>query len=274
MVRRDPWRKFVSQLGMSCGLLLACALTPCRAQAGEVMQRVLQSHKLRACIWPGYYSISYRSPRTQQLSGIDIDLAKAFAHDLGVTLEFVETTYAKLIDDLRQDRCDVAMFGIGVTPERQAKLDFSAAYLQSGIYALVSRSSRVIKTWADIDQPGVRVGMPATSFMTPIVSSWLRKAQAVPLQLQQSYELELESGRVDVFMVDFPFSQYLVANADWVRRLSPPKPLAAMPYAYAVKPGDEAWLQRLNEFVSAIKRDGRLATAAQKNGLAEIMVRH
>lgn len=274
MVRRDPWRKFFSQLGLSCGLLLACALTPGTVQAGEVMQRVLQSHKLRACIWPGYYSISYRSPRTQQLSGIDIDLAKAFAQDLGVTLEFVETTYTRLIDDLRQDRCDVAMFGIGVTPERQAKLNFSAAYLQSGIYALVSRSSRVVKTWADIDQPGVRVAVPATSFIAPLMAGWLRQAQSVPLQMEQNYELELESGRVDVFMVDFPFSQYLLANTDWIRRLSPPKPLAAMPYAYAVKPGDEAWLQRLNQFVSAIKRDGRLAAAAGKNGLTEIMVRH
>ncbi|MBY0235182.1 MAG: transporter substrate-binding domain-containing protein, partial [Burkholderiaceae bacterium] len=125
-----------------------------------------------------------------------------------------------------------------------------------------------------IDRPGVRVAVPATSFIAPVMAGWLRQAQSVPLQMEQNYELELESGRVDVFMVDFPFSQYLLANTDWIRRLSPPKPLAAMPYAYAVKPGDEAWLQRLNQFVSAIKRDGRLAAAAGKNGLTEIMVRH
>ena len=46
-----------------------------------------------------------------------------------------------------------------------------------------------------------------------------------------------------------------------------------LPYAYAVKPGDEAWLQRVDEFVAAIKRDGRLEAAAKRHGLAEIVVR-
>ena len=35
-----------------------------------------------------------------------------------------------------------------------------------------------------------------------------------------------------------------------------------MPYGYAVKPGDDAWLAQVDEFVARIKRDGRLQAAA------------
>jgi len=45
-----------------------------------------------------------------------------------------------------------------------------------------------------------------------------------------------------------------------------------LPYAYAVKPGDAAWLARVDEFVAAIKRDGRLAAAAKRHGLSAIVV--
>ena len=41
------------------------------------------------------------------------------------------------------------------------------------------------------------------------------------------------------------------------------QPFHVLPYAYAVKPGDDAWLAAVDEFVARIKRDGRLQAAAQ-----------
>ncbi|MFM2329797.1 MAG: hypothetical protein RLZZ494_1900, partial [Pseudomonadota bacterium] len=86
-------------------------------------------------------------------------------------------------------------------------------------------------------------------------------------------EDELEAGRVDVFMTDYPYSRRLLDNADWARLVSPSRPFHPLPYAYAVKPGDEGWLQQLNDFVTRIKQDGRLEAAAKRNGLSEIVVR-
>ncbi len=48
---------------------------PSGAQSSR-LDRVLGARELRVCIWPDYYGISYRDPRTQQLSGMDIDLAR------------------------------------------------------------------------------------------------------------------------------------------------------------------------------------------------------
>jgi ABC-type amino acid transport substrate-binding protein len=88
----------------------------------------------------------------------------------------------------------------------------------------------------------------------------------------QTREQELEAGRVDVFMTDYPYSRRLLDNADWARLVAPPTPYHVLPYAYAVKPGDDDWLRRVDDFVARIKRDGRLEAAAKHNGLSDIAV--
>ena len=43
------------------------------------LDRITAAKVVRVCIWPDYYSITYRNPKTQQLSGIDIDMANELA---------------------------------------------------------------------------------------------------------------------------------------------------------------------------------------------------
>ena len=101
----------------------------------------------------------------------------------------------------------------------------------------------------------------------------LKQARLVVVKPPMTREQEVESGRVDVFMTDFPYSRRLLDNADWARLVSPTKAFHSLPYAYAVKPGDDAWLKRVDDFVATIKRDGRLEAAAKRFGLSEIVVR-
>jgi len=253
------------------GALLAL-LSAAPAQAGPVLDRVKEAGNLRVCIWPDYYGITYRSPRTQQLGGIDIDLSAELARDLGVKLSYVDSSFPKLIEDLVSDRCDIAMFAIGVLPARQAALKFSQPYLQSDIYGVTTRSNRAIKSWADIDKPGVQVAVQAGTFMEPVMAAGLKQAKMVVVRPPQTREQELEAGRVDVFMTDYPYSRRLLDNADWAKLVAPSSPYHVLPYAYAVKPGDEDWLRRVNEFVAQVKRDGRLQDAAKRHGLTEIVV--
>ncbi|MBB3193103.1 ABC transporter substrate-binding protein [Roseateles terrae] len=238
-----------------------------------VLTRLKATGELSVCIWPDYYGITFRNPYSGQLTGIDVELSEAFAKDLGVKLRYVESSFATLIDDVTQGRCDVAMFAIGVTPQRRERLAFSTPYLQSDIYGITTRSSRLVKSWDDIDQPGVAVAVQAGTFMEPVMAERLKQARLVVIRPPKTREAELAAGRVDVFMTDYPYSRRLLENADWMRLIPPPKPFHVIPYAYAVRPGDDAWLARINTFVAAIKADGRLAAAARRNGLTDIVAR-
>jgi ABC-type amino acid transport substrate-binding protein len=243
------------------------------AWAGPVLERVQRSGELRVCIWPDYYGVTLRNPLTQKLSGIDIDLSAELARDLKVKLSYVESSFPKLIEDVTGDRCDVAMFAVGVLPSRAQHLRFTRPYMSSDIYAVTTRSNRAVRQWDDIDQPGVKVAVQAGTFMEPVMKAALQRATMVVVKPPQTREQELESGRVDVFMTDYPYSRRLLDSADWARLVAPTKPFHVLPYAYAVKPGDDAWWNEVDRFVERIQKDGRLQRAGSKAGLGEILIR-
>ena len=258
---------------MSWLIVSALSIIPMMAHAGEVLDRIINRGELRVCIWPDYYGVTFRNPHTRALQGIDIELSRAFAQDLGVKLTYVDSSFTSLIEDVETDRCDIAMFAVGVLPQRAARLAFSEPYLRSDIYGITTQSQRMINNWDDIDRPGVLVGVQAGTFMEPVMRERLKQAKLVVIRPPMLRERELQAGRIDVFMTDYPYSRRLLDNLDWIRLVAPSTPYHVLPYAYAVKQGDREWLERVNMFVRAIKDDGRLLQAAQKFGLTAIVVR-
>ncbi|MBU0622532.1 MAG: ABC transporter substrate-binding protein [Gammaproteobacteria bacterium] len=256
-------------------LAIACVLPrPSQAQnqTANRLDRVMANKVVRVCIWPDYFSITYRNPKTQQLSGIDIDMANELGKGLGVSVEFVDSSFAKLIDDVTGDRCDIAMFAIGITPLRAKSLRFTLPHLASDIYAITSKTNRRIKSWEDIDKPGSVVAVAKGTLHEPVMKDKLRDAQLLILDTPFAREQEVQSGRADVFMTDYPYSQRFLANADWARLVSPPGTYHITPYAYAMRPGDDVWHARLERFVADIKRDGRLLASAKRHKLDPIVV--
>jgi len=256
-------------------LTLACASLPVLAVAetGPMshLDRIEAAKAVRVCIWPDYFSITYRNPKTQQLSGIDIDMAMELGKDLGVAVEFIDSSFAKLVDDVTQDRCDVAMFAVGITPARSIKLRFTAPHLTSDIFAITTRTNRRIERWEDIDKPGAVVAVAKGTLHEGVMKDKLKAARLLILDTPFAREQEVQSGRADVFITDYPYSQRFLINADWARLVSPPGTYHLTPYAYAVKPDDDRWHARLERFVSNIKRDGRLMAAAKRHKLEPIV---
>ena len=242
------------------------------ATHSDRLARIRAAGQVRVCIWPDYYSISLRDPRTQMLSGIDIDLAQALGKDWGVGVQFVDSSFARLSADLLQERCDVAMFAIGITPERQQVLRFTQPYLASDVMAITTRSNRKIRSWGDIDQPGIVVAVAKGTLHEPLMRARLKHAQLVAPETPHAREQEVQSGRADVFMTDFPYSRRMLETTDWARLVAPVSTYQITSYAWAIKPGDDALHERLEAFLQTIKRDGRLLAAARKHKLDPIVV--
>jgi ABC-type amino acid transport substrate-binding protein len=238
------------------------------------LERVQTAKKVRVCIWPDYFGISLRSPKTQQLAGIDSDLALELGKDLGVSVEYVDSSFAKLVTDVAGDRCDVAMFGVGVTPARAEKLRFTQPTMASDIYAITTRSNRRMKTWEDIDKAGSVVTVMKGTLHEPVMRERLKAATLLVVDTPMAREQEVEAGRADVFMTDFPYSRRMLETTDWARLISPPVAYHMTNYAYAVAQGDDKWFARMEQFVRDIKRDGRLLTAASRYKLDPIIVKN
>ena len=72
-------------------------------------------------------------------------------------------------------------------------------------------------------------------------------------------------------MTDFPYSRRMLKTTDWARLIKPDSTYHITPYAYAIRPGDDAWHARLERFVAEVKKDGRLKAAAARYDLLPIL---
>ncbi len=239
-------------------------------QADSRLYRITKAGVLRVCMWPLYYSISMRDPKTGELVGIDADLSKELARDMGVKLEVVETSFGTFIADLQANKCEIGMFGVGATMKRAQAVEFSHPYLVTNVYAVL-RDGGAIKDWADIDKKGVNVAVTLGSYIEPFMRAYLKNATLTPVAPPATSQAELMSRRADVIMTDFPSALRMTKEFEGTKFLLPPEKLAVTPYAYVVPQGDQVWLNYVNLWVDTIKLDGRLAAAAARHGLGPIV---
>lgn len=269
--RMNTIKKIPLYIGSLLALALAAHSLPSSAEPTR-LDRILSSKELRVCIWPDYYSITYRNPKTRQLSGIDIDISKDLARELGVTIRYIDSNFAQLIDSLQQDRCDIAMHAIGITPARQEKLQFTQPYLHSDIYAIALRNNKTLNKWEDLDQPNRVLAVAAGTVMEPVMRQHLKKAKLLLVKPPMTREQEVESGRADAFMTDYPYSLRMTDLTDWAKVIAPTSTFFETNYAYAIPLGDQSLLNRINAYLSSIKKDGRLLRFARQNKLEKLII--
>ncbi|MDP9902266.1 substrate-binding periplasmic protein [Variovorax ginsengisoli] len=229
---------------------------------------------VKMCIWPAYRGLTFRDPRTGELQGIDIDLSATLASRLGVKVAYVESSLDKVIDQLEALQCDVAMQGVGITPVQQQRLRLTEPYLRSSLYGVTTRTRLLMHRWENIDQPGVKVAVFAGTVMVGAMESSLKHAKLTVVSAASgSAEDELEAGRVDVLIVDYPYARRLLDHAEWTKLVSPPQPFVPVVYAYVLRPGDDEWFHWINDFVARIKQDGSLDKTIDKNSLTLAVAR-
>ena len=185
-------------------------------QLDSRLYQVTKAHKLRVCEWPLYYAITFRNPKTGQLEGIDADLSKEFAKDLGVDIEYVDTSFSTFTADLQSGKCEIAMFGVGATMKRAQAVAFSKPYLITSIYA-VTRSGSPVKQWSDIDKKGVTVAITLGSYVEPFMRGYLKNATIDAVAPPSSMQAELMSNpgrRHDDGLPDGPEDEERVRDAN------------------------------------------------------------
>ncbi|HEY9080681.1 ABC transporter substrate-binding protein [Magnetovibrio sp.] len=246
------------------------AMTTAPAFAGY-LDRIRADNVVRVCHWPAYYAISFHNTKSNKLEGIDIGLAQELAKDLGVELQFVNTSFATFVKDIQSDKCDIAMFGVGITAARAKDLDFSAPYLRSDIYAIVTKTHPTLKTWEDMDQEGHILVVQKGTYMEDAASAF-KNASVLSVVKFQQREKEVRSGRADAFLTDYPYGKKILVTYDWAKLLEPSAPFYKTEYGYAINKGDPEWLAYINDFVKRIKADGRLKEHAEANGLLPIAI--
>ena len=115
-------------------LILCLSMIP-QSEAGDRLDRVLEEKVLRVGT-PGDYR-PFSMLVDGKYEGHDIDVAELLAKELGVKVEFVQTSWPKLMEDTLAGKFDVAMGGISRNVARMSKVDFLPPYAPFGKVALI-----------------------------------------------------------------------------------------------------------------------------------------
>jgi len=84
------------------------------------------------------------------LVGFDVDIAREIAKRLGVKAEFVEGKWDGLVAGLDANRYDAVINQVSITPERQAKYDFSEPYITLKAVLIVNEKNNDIHNFSDL----------------------------------------------------------------------------------------------------------------------------
>ncbi|MCK7494829.1 MAG: transporter substrate-binding domain-containing protein [Comamonadaceae bacterium] len=208
-----------------------------------------------------------------QLSGIDIDNARALGCRTGRRGSGSST--ARPPASWKTRAPTAATWPCSPSASRQRRQAEAASTrsrtLVSDIYAVTTQANRRIRSWADIDRPGTVVAVAKGTLHEPVMKERLVHAELKVLDTPNAREQEVQSGRADVFMTDYPFSRRMLDNNDWARLVAPPAAYHLTPYAWAMQPGDERFAARVDDFLARIKADGRLMAHARRYGLNPIV---
>jgi polar amino acid transport system substrate-binding protein len=120
---------------------------------------------------------SFVDPKTRDLVGYEVDLAKAIAQKIGVKAEFKQLAVAARIPELQQGRVDVLAASLTHNKERESQIDFSLTTFVTGQKVLVKTSSgisdigqlagkKVLTVKGGTQEPNIRKAVPTVDVVT------------------------------------------------------------------------------------------------------------
>ena len=223
---------------------------------------------LRVGINYGNPVLATKDPKSGQLSGVAVDLARELGRRTDLPVELVGFESAgKLVEGVQAAAWDVAF--LAVDPGREQEISFTAPYIEiEGTYLVPPGSA--LGAIADVDRYDVRIAVSSKSAYDLFLSRNLKHAQLVRASSpEKAFEL-LVAGKVDVLG---GVRQHLVANTG---KLPGSRVLKgrfmAIQQALGFPKAREAGLSYLREFIEDVKASGFVARALDKAGVQGVLI--
>jgi His/Glu/Gln/Arg/opine family amino acid ABC transporter permease subunit len=208
----------------------------------------------------GVYSpFSYHDPKTGELVGYDVDVAKAVGEKLGVRVEFVETPWDSIFAALEADRFDIVANQVTITAEREGKYDLSQPYTVGEGVIVTRANDDSIKSLADVK--GKTAAENATSNWSQVARDAGARVESVE-GFTQAITL-LNQGRVDVVINDsIAVYAYLAETGDKSVKIAATIGEKSEQGFAARK--NSGYLPELDRALSELRADGTLSEISQK----------
>lgn len=191
-----------------------------------------------------------------QLTGFDVDIAKAVAAKLGLKPQFVLTEWSGLLAGLPADKYDVVINQVGPTAERQKTLGFSQPYAYSRAQIIVKKGG-TFNPQSLKDLKGKRVGVGLGSNYEKQLRA-VSGVNVITYPGAPEYLADLAAGRLDAAYNDKLLVNYLIQKQGLPVRGAGVGDAAA-PVAIAMKKDNASLKAAVDKALLQMKADGTYA---------------
>jgi polar amino acid transport system substrate-binding protein len=197
--------------------------------------------------------------------GLEAELARKLAAELGLGIRFVELEWTDLMPALEAGQIDIAMSAMSITHARAERIAFSDPYLRVGQLALVrAADADRFESYADMMLASIKVGVDHETTGDYFVRDHFVYAERVAFDSPDAAADALAAGEVDLVVHDAPMVLWLKAarlydNFEFVR-----KPFTIEFLAWGLAKENDALRAQVNDALKGWRENGSLDEAIER----------
>lgn len=204
-------KQFILMLVMMFAVFLPLSNLTIKAdQTDTSLEDIKKSGKLVVGLSADYppYEFTAKVDGKTEYVGIDIEIAKKLAKDLGVKLEIKNMSFDSLLVALETNKVDAIISAMNPTPERKASVDFSDIYYSGKQYIVINKKdASKYKNLADFK--GQTVGAQNGSLQYNLVKDQMPGTTVKGLSKLNNLVLALQSGKINGIAMEEPTAKAL-----------------------------------------------------------------
>lgn len=195
-----------------------------------------------------------------ELTGYDVEVAKAIGEKMGVKVEFSEITWEGLLASMDNETVDLVLNQVGVTDERKEKYDFSEPYLYSYIALITNADNGEISSWGEAK--GKKTSLNVSSNYALIAEEY-----EMDITASETFSKDIElltAGRTDcVINNTIAFNDYLTQKPDVKIKIVDVQEKADT-VAIPIPKGNEDLVEAINKAIKELQDDGTLTKLSEQ----------
>jgi len=263
---------WIAILGIAVVVLVLIQLTHWRNQPSQSQpQTAAVEDSLGQILKSGVMKVGYidyppaviKDPKTGELSGEFVEIARYMAKELNVKLEFQEASWSTFIPGLQTRQYDISIAPTYIRVARAANVAYSQpiAYLgnSAGVRKGDTRFDNV-KTPMDFDRSGIVVAVVQGEAADEYAKEHFTKAKVLELSgsdLAAPLTL-VASGQADVGLTDAYVTRTFAAQNSQIRDVFANDPYDISPMAWSVRPDDYRLLNFINNSLAFLESSGKI----------------
>jgi polar amino acid transport system substrate-binding protein len=257
-----------TSLRISLTAIIAAGLLALYAQSSladsPVLDRVLQQGELRVAMSGDQAPFNMRD-RDGNMMGLEVDLVSALAASMGVELVIVNKPFAELLPALDQNKVDMVVSGMAITPQRIRSVSFIGPYMLSG-KSILTRSDVLAQAQAseDLNKNKLKLAALSGSTSQQFVETNLPEAALVKVADYETGVTMVREGKVDALVADMPVCVLSALRYPEEGLMTLDQPITLEPVGIAVSAADAQFKNLVETTINAFEKTGMLTALRQK----------